>query len=98
MKTAHSTKTRARQPEANPSASEELTYEDVLRIVGSWPLTLRAALARDILNMPTDEAERAERRRNALAKLRGFLKTDEPPPSDEQVKQWLDERRMEKYG
>lgn len=94
MKTAQSIKTGARQPEANPPASDELNYEDVLSIVGSWSLTLRTALARDILSMPTNQAEIEERRRNALAKLRGFLKTDKPPPSDEQVRQWLDERRM----
>ncbi len=98
MKTVQSTKTRARQSEANPPAAGEVTYEDVLRIVGSWSLTRRMDLARDILSMPTDQAEVEERRRDALAKLRGFLKTDEPPPSDEQVKQWLDERRTEKYG
>src|SRR5258708_1728333 len=30
--------------------------------------------------------------------LVGLLATDRPPPTDEEVKQWLEERRVEKYG
>jgi len=30
--------------------------------------------------------------------LYGLATTDHQPPSDEQVAEWLDERRMEKYG
>ncbi len=97
MKSTHSVKARAGKGESNPPMEDELNYQDILRIVGGWSITLRAALARDILTLPTEQVELDERRQNALAKLRGFLKTEEPPPSDEQVKQWLEER-TEKYG
>ena len=30
--------------------------------------------------------------------LVGLLATDRPPPTDKEVRQWLEERRMEKYG
>ena len=30
--------------------------------------------------------------------LAGLLANGQEPPSDEQVKQWIDEARMEKYG
>lgn len=57
MKTAQSMKPKEQEGVVNPPASSELSYEAVLRIVGSWPLTRRTALAQDILTMPTDQAE-----------------------------------------
>jgi hypothetical protein len=33
-----------------------------------------------------------------LDKALGLLATDQPPLSDSEVRQWLDKRRMEKYG
>jgi len=37
-------------------------------------------------------------RRGSLRNLVGLLATDRPPPIDEEVERWLEERRMEKYG
>jgi len=34
----------------------------------------------------------------SLEELEGILATDEPPPTDEQVQDWLEEERMRKYG
>jgi hypothetical protein len=35
---------------------------------------------------------------NTWERAQGLLKTDRPAPTDEEVKQWLEERRMQKYG
>lgn len=34
----------------------------------------------------------------SLEELEGCLATDAPPPTDEEVERWLEERRMRKYG
>ena len=38
------------------------------------------------------------KRRKTLNKALGLLATNQPAPSDEEIEQWLDEYRMEKYG
>jgi hypothetical protein len=37
------------------------------------------------------------KRADAIQKMRGLLKTDQPAPSDEEVEAMLEERRVEKY-
>ena len=37
-------------------------------------------------------------RTGSMHNLAGLLSTDQPPPTDEDVERWLDERRMDKYG
>jgi hypothetical protein len=39
-----------------------------------------------------------DERREAALSLIGILKTDQPPPSDEEVERIIDEARMKKYG
>lgn len=34
----------------------------------------------------------------SIEELEGRLATDAPPPTDEEVERWLEERRMRKYG
>ena len=84
------------------SAQSPPTYADVLSAVDSWPRERRRALMRHLFETLDDNLvdpdEKDRRRREALAGLRGMLKTDAPPPSDEDIRHWLDERRMKKYG
>ena len=84
------------------SAQSPPTYAEVLSAVDSWPRERRKALMRHLLETlddePVDPDEKDRRRREALAGLRGMLKTDAPPPTDEDIWRWLDERRTEKYG
>jgi hypothetical protein len=75
-----------------------LSYESILSVVRNWPLSMRAALMHDLLDTLTEQSQKHERKRKALSRLFGLLKTDKPAPSDEDVERWLDERRMEKYG
>jgi hypothetical protein len=78
--------------------AEALEYWTVLHIIENWPPMIRAALIQDISNTLAEQAEGPRPKRNTLERIAGFLKTDQPAPSDEEVEQWLDERRMEKYG
>ncbi len=72
-------------------------YETIRRTVLQWPADMRFALLRDLINTLAPADERPVRT-GTLSIARGLLSTDKPPPSDEQVEQWLSEHRQEKYG
>lgn len=74
------------------------SYETILQVVSSWPVDKRLILIQDVLKTVVPPTEAPRPRRRTLAQARGLLATDRPPPSDEEVEQWLEEHRMEKYG
>ena len=75
------------------------TYAEVMKAINSWPRERRLALLRHLVDTIDDDPDvKEQRRREALSNLRGLLKTSEPPPTDEDVRRLLEERRMEKYG
>ena len=85
------------------STAEATELTDVLKRVNAWPTTLRITLARKILeSLDNAEAPAApphqKGRGLSAAEVQSLLKTDRPPPDDETVERWIDERRMEKYG
>lgn len=52
----------------------------------------------EIPSLQSDSVERTLRdRSNAIKRMRGLLKTDQPAPTDEEVEVMLEERRVEKY-
>ncbi len=53
---------------------------------------------RDVINTLAPEVVPSRPKRKTLKKALGLLATSQPAPSDAEVQQWLDERRMEKYG
>lgn len=77
---------------------EDISWMDSLsqqklisRMKAEWKATTRAreaALANEPLPPPRD----------TLSEAYGLLETGVPGPSDEEAKQWLQERRMKKYG
>jgi len=73
-------------------------YETILGAIRRWPPERRFALVQDVLDTLAAEVVSSRLRRKTLAKALGLLATDRPAPSDTEVRQWLDERRMEKYG
>jgi hypothetical protein len=77
---------------------ETLDYETVLNIVYKWPAVSRLTLIQDILKTLQSELEVPRLQRNTLEQALGLLATDQPPPTDEEIKQWLVEHRLEKYG
>lgn len=72
------------------------TYQQVLEIVSQWPDARRFTLVQDVLK--TLEPEACPRKKQTLSQALGLLATSAPPPSDEEVKQWLEEHRTQKYG
>ncbi len=77
---------------------ETRNYQSVLRTIGEWSLEWRLALIRDLAQTLQLELHTKQKRKPTLQKALGLLATDKPAPTDAQVKQWLDERRAEKYG
>jgi hypothetical protein len=77
---------------------ETTSYETILNTVRQWPPDRRFALVQDVLNTLAPEVKPSRSRRKTLEKALGLLATSQPAPSDAEIKQWLDEHRMEKYG
>jgi len=78
--------------------TETTSYQGVLDIVRQWPTAQQIALVEDVLKTISSRVEPPKQRRRTLDRALGLLATDKPAPTDDEVKQWLDERRMEKYG
>jgi len=74
------------------------SYETVLNAVRQWPPDRRFALVQDVLSTLAPEVSPTRPRRKTLKKALGLLATGQPAPSDAEIKQWLDEHLMEKYG
>ena len=78
----------------------------ILEAVKGWPPQMRVSLARMILEtvespqMPGQSLVESEhsRRGKPVESLIGLGASSGPPPSDELVRHWIDEHRMEKYG
>ncbi len=76
---------------------EILNYETVLEVVQTWPPAKRLSLVQDVLKTLAKEIEPLRPKRDTLEKALGLLATERPAPSDEEIEQWLDEHRIEKY-
>jgi len=75
-----------------------ISYETVLNTVRQWPPDRRFALVQEVLSTLAPEVLPSRPRHKTLEKALGLLATSQPAPSDAEIKQWLDEHRMEKYG
>ncbi len=73
------------------------SYTSVLHIVRTWPARQRYLLVQDLLKTLEPEVESTQAG-DTLSFARGLLATDKPAPADEEVAQWLEEHRLEKYG
>jgi hypothetical protein len=65
--------------------------------VKDWPVSLQVSLARRILDV-VDAKGVVVPRGKPVAELIGLGAGLGEPPSDETVRQWIDEHRTEKYG
>ena len=74
------------------------SYDTVLQTVRQWPPERRFALVRDVINTLAEETSSSRSRHETMGKALGLLATDKPAPSDSEIKRWLDERRVEKFG
>lgn len=80
------------------NATENISYEGVLKIVSQWPAAQQMALVEDVLRTISPRVKPPRQRQRTIDRALGLLATDQPAPTDEEVRQWLDEHRMEKYG
>ncbi len=75
------------------------SYSDVMKMIGTWTPDRRFMLVKDVLNTLEPEFQMTRpKRRQTLNKALGLLATNQPAPSDQEIKQWLDEYKLEKYG
>jgi hypothetical protein len=70
-------------------------FDLVLKEVTAWPPEHRASLAQAILQTLKQDAPG---RKPTVDQIIGIARGGGPPPTDQQVEQWLDEHRMRKYG
>jgi hypothetical protein len=85
-------------------------YESVVEKVRRWPSELQFSLLHEVLHiLAVDQVGRAERNssdsgmgertgHSTIARATGLLKTEESPPTDDEVRQLLQDRRIEKFG
>ena len=78
-------------------------YDAVVDQIRRWPVARRFALLHDLLHALAAEGIIEDRRppgprRPTLAQAIGFAAGEGPPPTDEEVERWLEERRMERFG
>jgi hypothetical protein len=75
---------------------------ELLQRIQNWPPAMRIGLARRILETlespPGEQLTRRPPRGPSAAEVAAMFKTDKPALDDATVKQWIDERHMEKYG
>jgi hypothetical protein len=69
----------------------------ILKQVGGWSSEDRVALAYQLLRDMRKKAL-GDPPRHTFGAILGIGRGDGPPPTDEQVEQWIDEHRMKKYG
>ncbi|MBN1581527.1 MAG: hypothetical protein JXA89_12560 [Anaerolineae bacterium] len=79
------------------SVYESVKYREILDVILKWPPDKRFALVQDVL-VTLAPGETGQARRKTAEKALGLLATDQSAPSDGEIKQWLHERRMDKYG
>lgn len=84
----------------SPVSISQQEFAEVLQRLEQWPPTDRWTLTQRLLDGLGREqtASRQPPRTIPLDQIRGMLKTAGPPPTDEQVKQWIEEERLKKYG
>lgn len=73
-------------------------YQTVWERVQTWPPELRLSLAESVLGSLRGDVMRQGLRGVPASVARGIAATDQPPPTDEQVETWLEERSQQKYG
>ena len=86
---------------ATPAAERER----VLRTIEAWPIEDQVTLAQVILgrvaarlSAPKQTPRQGASEGTTWEALHGLAANGRTPPTDEQIEQWLDEHRMEKYG
>ncbi len=80
------------------TTAESIEMVDVLNRVKDWPLAMRVTLARRMLETAVRPMIHEPPRTPSLDQVIGILKTDAPPPTNEECERIVEEERMRKYG
>lgn len=80
-----------------------LDRDTLLQVVQTWPIDEQLLFAQIIIERVRRERLASEpgvdaSERSTWDALYGIASGEKEPPTDEQVAQWLDEHKMEKYG
>ncbi len=78
-------------------ATPTLDQDTILEAIQAWPIADQVTLAEAILQRVSAQRAKAPQR-PSWREMAGLAANGQEAPSDEQVAQWLDEHRMEKYG
>ncbi|HVC94402.1 MAG TPA: hypothetical protein VND64_11965 [Pirellulales bacterium] len=76
------------------SIVETTEYAKVLDAVRAWPAPMRLSLAESLLQSLHAEVQLPGRRGVPAERVQGIAATSATPPTDQEVKQWIDEHRM----
>jgi hypothetical protein len=82
-------------------AATLLDHKDILHAIERWPVEEQVTLARAILErVASGQVETSLEKpvRSTWDALHGIASSGQEPPTDEQLAQWLDEHKMDKYG
>ena len=79
------------------SLMESEPISEVWEQVKTWPPSQRITLARRILESLETPVRGAAPPRKSLRNLLGLLKTDAPPPTDEECRKILEEELIKKH-
>ena len=71
---------------------------EVLQRVRTWQPDIRIDLARRILETVVPSRPLPPPQTMTLEEIQAIMKTDEPPPTDEECKKIIEEERLKKYG
>lgn len=79
-------------------AAPTLDRDTILRAIRAWPEDEQLAFAREILQQLRGHVVEEPLAPPDSRGLAGLIANGQTPPTDEEVAQWLDEHKMEKYG
>lgn len=82
-------------------AAPSIDRDTILEVTRNWSLADQMALAQAILQAVSERLveKQTKPQRPSWREMAGLAAVPgQQPPTDEQVAQWLDERRMSKYG
>ncbi len=80
-----------------------LSHDSIVQAIRQWSRAQQVELSREILiYLGAAEAQSPmaspHEQHASWAEIVGFLATDGPAPSDEEIERWREARRREKYG
>src|SRR5262245_28307856 len=80
------------------SISQVGEYQGVLARVQTWAPEMRLTLAEELLRSLHPALRTTGPRGVPAEQVCGLAAGNGPPPDDDTVRQWIDERRLEKHG